>query len=149
MKVTTKTAYGLLATLDLAARQADSPIQLREIARRQGIPLKYLEQVMTPLKTSGLVRGVRGVHGGYLLARPPKAISVGDLLRVLEGSRMTPAPRLTATRSASGGAERGVSREVWEEVERTVWASLDGLTLEELAQRCRQRSEAKGGMFYI
>lgn len=145
MKVTTKAAYGLLAAMDLAARQADSPTQLREIARRQGIPLKYLEQVMTPLKTSGLVRGVRGVHGGYLLARPPKAISVGALLRVLEGSRVTPVLR----RRLPTSGEEAVSREVWEEVERTVWALLDGLTLEELAQRCRQRGGAKGGMFYI
>ncbi|MBI5379354.1 MAG: Rrf2 family transcriptional regulator [Nitrospirae bacterium] len=145
MKVTTKSAYGLLAALDLAARQADSPIQLREIAKRQGIPLKYLEQVMTPLKTSGLVRGVRGARGGYLLARPPKAISAGELLRVLEGSRVTPVLR---RRLPTSGEEAG-SREVWEDVERSVWALLDGITLEELAQRCRQRSKAKGGMFYI
>ncbi len=81
-----KTAYGLVALLELAALHADGGIlRAGEIARRQGIPERYLEQMLTRLRRGGLLRSLRGPHGGYRLARPPEAIRISEVVHCLEG----------------------------------------------------------------
>jgi Rrf2 family protein len=72
--------------LDLAAHHDEGPIPLKKIAKRQDLSVKYLEQLMIPLKAAGLIRSVRGANGGYILARKPEAINVGQILEILEGS---------------------------------------------------------------
>jgi Rrf2 family protein len=71
--------------LDLAARHDQGPTPLREIAKRQDLSVKYLEQLIIPLKAAGYIRSVRGARGGYTLARKPDKISVGQIIQVLEG----------------------------------------------------------------
>lgn len=86
MRVSTKGRYGLKAVVDLAINNADGQITLKSIAQRQGISENYLEQLFASLKKSGIVKSVRGAQGGYMLSRPAEKITVGDVLRSLEGA---------------------------------------------------------------
>ena len=85
MKTTSRARYALYLVVDVARYQADGPVSLRETAQRQGISLKYLEQIATELSKSGFLQSVRGAQGGYLLARPASEISAGDIMRTAEG----------------------------------------------------------------
>ncbi len=85
MKLSTRTRYGLRAVLSLAETAGDKPVQLKTIAERQDISLKYLEYLMSMLKTAGIVRSVRGAHGGYVLARPTSKIELIEIFNALEG----------------------------------------------------------------
>ena len=86
MKISTKGRYALRLMLDLALADSSEPIPLRDVAKRQDISDKYLEQIVTQLSRADLVRSVRGAGGGYLLTRTPEEYTVGEILRVLEGS---------------------------------------------------------------
>ena len=83
MKISTKGRYALRLMLDLALCGGKEPVSLRDVAERQGLSDKYLEQIVTPLSRAGLVRSVRGAGGGYLLTRSPEEYTVGDILRPL------------------------------------------------------------------
>ena len=85
MKISTRGRYGTRMMLDLAAHHDQGPTPLREIAKRQDISVKYLEQLIIPLKAAGYIRSVRGARGGYTLARKPDKINVGQIIKVLEG----------------------------------------------------------------
>ena len=85
MKLSTKGRYGLRAMIDLAVYSEKEPVSIQSIADRQNISERYLEQLMASLKKEGLVKSIRGANGGYQLARPAIGISVGDILRALEG----------------------------------------------------------------
>ena len=85
MKISTRGRYGTRMMLDLAARHDQGPTPLREIAKRQDLSVKYLEQLIIPLKAAGYIRSVRGARGGYTLARKPDKINVGQIIKVLEG----------------------------------------------------------------
>lgn len=87
MKISTRGRYGIKAMVDLAMNSKDDKcISLKSIAQRQGIPENYLEQLMAVLKKAKVVKSVRGAQGGYILNKNPEDISVGDLLKILEGS---------------------------------------------------------------
>ena len=86
MKISTKGRYALRLMLDIALVGGKAPVSLRDVAQRQDISDKYLEQIITPLSRAGLVRSVRGAGGGYLLTKSPEEYTVGEILRVLEGS---------------------------------------------------------------
>ena len=85
MKISTRGRYGTRMMLDLAAHHDQGPTPLREIAKRQDLSVKYLEQLVIPLKAAGYIRSVRGARGGYTLARKPDKINVGQIIKVLEG----------------------------------------------------------------
>lgn len=85
MKISTRGRYGTRMMLDLAAHHDQGPTPLREIAKRQDLSVKYLEQLIIPLKAAGYIRSVRGARGGYTLARKPDKINVGQIIKVLEG----------------------------------------------------------------
>ena len=86
MKLSTKGRYGLRAMIDLARYSGKEPVTIGSIAARQNISERYLEQIVALLKKNGLVKSIRGASGGYVLSREMKDISVGDILRALEGS---------------------------------------------------------------
>ena len=86
MKLSTRAKYGLKALIDLGLYSEKEAVSLQSIAGRQNISVSYLEQLMALLKKAGLVKSVRGAAGGYFLGRPAEEISVGDILRVLEGA---------------------------------------------------------------
>ena len=85
MKITTRGRYALNLMLDMVTNSDGSPIKLRDIAERQNISDKYLEQIVATLNKAGLIRSVRGAQGGYLLVRKPEEYTVGEILRVTEG----------------------------------------------------------------
>jgi Rrf2 family protein len=85
MKLSTRGEYAARAMLDIAAHANEGPVKIREIAERQDIPLKYLENILLTLQRAGMLRSRRGPQGGYYLARPPEAISVGEVIRAMDG----------------------------------------------------------------
>ena len=142
MKISTKGRYALRLMVDLALNGGNGPVSLRDVAGRQQLSDKYLEQIVTPLARAGLVRSVRGAGGGYLLTRKPEEYTVGDILRPLEGDL---APVECAT--DAGFCERScdcVTVELWQEIHRAVSAVVDGTTLADLAQRQRAKAEKAG-----
>jgi Rrf2 family iron-sulfur cluster assembly transcriptional regulator len=87
MKLSTKTRYGTRLILDMAQNYGQGAIQLGEIANRQNISLKYLEQIIRPLKKANYVKSFRGAKGGHMLTKPPEEITVSEVVAVLEGGR--------------------------------------------------------------
>jgi Rrf2 family cysteine metabolism transcriptional repressor len=134
MKVSTRVHYGLRAMTELArSYRAGSLLSISEIARAEGLPLAYLEQLVGELRRAGLVEGTRGVRGGYRLARGPEAITVGDVYRVLEGE-VAPV-ECTAEDYLPGACAREnecLSRSIWERVQQAILTVLDSTTLEDL-----------------
>jgi len=134
MKLSTRARYGTRAMIDLAAHEGDGPVSIHSIAQRQGISPKYLKQLLVPLKTSGLVRSIRGPKGGIALARPASEIKLIDVVQAADGSiavvECVHDARFCA-RSGSCAARRIWTRatEAMEEVLGSV--SLSDLTAEE------------------
>ncbi|HHW28054.1 MAG TPA: Rrf2 family transcriptional regulator [Syntrophomonadaceae bacterium] len=141
MKLSTRGRYGLRAMLDIAINQGDGPITLHSISERQGISVGYLEQLMVPLKKEGLIRSVRGAQGGYLLAREPEKITVGDIIRALEGPIAPVACVSEDFPEECDRAEGCVTRLVWAKVRDSIAEVLDSLTLADLIEEANKSSD--------
>lgn len=139
MKISTKGRYALRLMLDLALQGGEGPVPLRDVARRQDISDKYLEQIITPLSRAGLVRSVRGAGGGYLLTRPAEEYTVGEILRVLEGP-LVPVS-CAQDKQCCGRAEQCVTQEVWESVMAAVAGVVDHITLADLVKRYHEKAD--------
>ena len=140
MKLSTRTRYGVRAVLDLAANASRGPLQLRVIARRQEISAKYLEQLMTVLKSARIVRSVRGARGGYVLARPANQIKLSEVFHCLEGTVVTAECVEDADycqRSADCAA-----RYIWAKVQRAIEGILESVTLQDLVDQARGYGQA-------
>lgn len=134
MKVSTKGRYGLKAIIDLAiSSQNGDCISLKSIAQRQGISESYLEQLISQLKRAGLVMSLRGAYGGYRLAKKPGEISVGDVLRVLEGS-LSPVDCIESGQAACGTGDCSCcsTKSVWGRMYTSLNAVVDSISIEEL-----------------
>ena len=140
MKISTKGRYALRLMLDLALSEAGEPVPLRDVARRQEISDKYLEQIVTPLSRAGLVRSVRGAGGGYLLTRDPADYTVGEILRPLEGS-LAPVSCVDGS-ACCRRAGICVTQEVWREIQKAVSAVVDHITLADLVERQHRKAAA-------
>src|ERR1700681_1838682 len=108
MNISVKSEYALLAVFDLALQAAGEPVKIADIARRQAIPQKFLELILASLKQGGFVESRRGAEGGYLLARPADQITVGEVLRFIEGPQDRKARRRKTHESPFG--------EMWQQV---------------------------------
>jgi len=133
MKISTKGRYGLRIILDIALHQDKGPVVLRDIAKRQVISQKYLWQVITPLKSAGLLTVTRGAHGGYVLAQAPETISIRDVVGILEG-QVSLVSCVTAPDSCKRSAQCTV-RSAWTEIEEKLNDAMRGITLKDLIQR--------------
>lgn len=134
MKFSTKGRYGLRAMLEMAMSQEKGPMALHFIAKNQGISERYLEQLLIPLKRAGLVKSVRGPQGGYVLKRDPKNITVGEIIRVLEGP-LSPVECVNETDPEKCTREgQCVTRRIWTEVRDSIAGVLDSYTLADLVQ---------------
>ncbi|MDD4238446.1 MAG: Rrf2 family transcriptional regulator [Desulfotomaculaceae bacterium] len=146
MRFSTRARYGLRAMLELALRYHPSePIPLVQVAEKQGISEGYLEQMMSFLRKGGLVRSVRGAQGGYILAREPARITVGEIIRCLEGPLGPTGCVSEENPEQCSRAESCVTRVLWERVRESVAEVLDGTTLEDLCEdtnKIRQSKEA-------
>ena len=139
MKLSTKGKYGLRAFIDLAVCGESQPVSLASVAQRQGISISYLEQLMAKLKKAGLVKSVRGVNGGYSIAMPAEEISVGDVLRALEGDLI---PVECAGIDESGetycsGSSQCVSKIVWKRINDCINETVDSINIGELVRESK------------
>jgi len=137
VKLSTRTRYGIRALLELAGHFGNEPLQLKAIARCQDISVKYLEQIMIPLKVSGIVRSVMGSKGGYLLDRSPNQIKVSECFSCLEGPMI-----ITECLNNMDYCEKTadcITRGVWAEIEIAIMSVLDSLTLQDLLDRAKNR----------
>jgi Rrf2 family cysteine metabolism transcriptional repressor len=147
MQFSTKTRYGARALVELAGAWPDRTVSVREMARGQRISHKYLGQIMSALKAAGLIKAVRGVHGGYELARPPAEITLAQVFQVLEGSA---APVECVDKPGSCHLEPlCVTRDCWAEVKAAIENVLDSTNLQELVRRKKAKVAAAGPMYYI
>jgi Rrf2 family protein len=164
MRISAKGDYAIRAVTDLALYgggdgREPGPLRvaIQDVARRQGIPQRYLEQVLLLLKRAGFLDSKRGSAGGYRLARPPEAISVGDILRAVEG-RLTPLEVAGHdARRGRGGPSRGVPgrngagdlAELWAEMADAVAQVVDHISVADLAERVRARRAGAPPMYHI
>jgi Rrf2 family protein len=133
LKVSSRGHYGLRMMTELAREHGQKPLSLTEVARVEGLPLPYLEQLVVPLRKAGLVEGTRGLHGGYRLSRPPMDITAGEILRALEGP--VSLVDCTAADYIHGNCDREaacLSSGLWQRIKVTVEAILDRTTLYDL-----------------
>ncbi len=149
MKISTKGDYATRALQELALNYNKGPLQIEEIASRQGIPIRYLEQLLLILKRAGFLESKRGAKGGYFLARPPAQITVGDIIRAMDGP-IAPIFCVTEGGKDQCSEERLCSlRDLWEDVRKAISEVVDKTTLDDICRRRKEKSETKGLTYRI
>ena len=131
MRISTKGRYALRLMLDLAINNSGDPIRLKDVAKRQEISEKYLEQIISVLNKAGYVRSVRGPQGGYTLQRQPKEYTVGMILRLTEGS-LAPVECVVEDAAQCDRENDCVTRILWKKLNDAINGVVDGITLEDL-----------------
>ena len=139
MKISTKGRYGLTVMMELARRTGVSPVSLKSIAEKHNLSEHYLEQLMAPLRNSGLVKSIRGAYGGYTLARGADQITTGDVIRVLEG----PISPVDFTEE-----DDPAKRSLWMQIRDAIAGVLDTTTLQDLIN-FKDEGKYDNYMFYI
>lgn len=149
MKLSTKGRYGVKAMLDLALYSGSGPLPLKTVAERQNISEPYLEQLISTLRKAGLVKSVRGAQGGYQLAYDISEITVGDIIRALEGPI---APTDCVIEGEPPNCDRAdccVTRLVWEKVRDSITDVLDNITLQDMVELYKKKNIQEVNMYYI
>lgn len=131
MRISTKGRYAIRLMLDLASNDSGEPIRLKDVARRQDISEKYLEQIISTLNKAGFVRSVRGPQGGYSLSKKPSEYTVGQILRLTEGS-LSPVECTQETGLPCDREEGCVTRILWQKLDDAINNVVDNITLEDL-----------------
>lgn len=135
MKLSTRSRYGTRLLLDMAQHYNQGPTQLGDIARRQDISVKYLEQIIIPLKKAHFIKTVRGPKGGYLLTRPPEEITVAEIVALLEdGAGLV---ECTERAELCGRADTCPTRLIWKEATQAMFNTLKSITLADLVEKAR------------
>lgn len=147
MKMSTKGRYGLRAMLDLALNSGGDHVALNTIAERQNISSNYLEQVFSVLRKAGLVNSVKGAQGGYVLADSPNRVTVGQILRVLEGDLVIAGDHIDS--EAANSVEYCLRKQVWEKINESINEVVDAITLEDLMIDYKKMQGSLSLMFYI
>jgi Rrf2 family cysteine metabolism transcriptional repressor len=133
MRVTLKGDYALRAIFDLTLQKPGKPIRIADIAKRQKIPQKFLELILSGLKQGGFVESRRGAEGGYLIARSPDTVTVGQVLRFVEGTR--------SGRPRHRHESEGPLAEMWQLVDSAVSSVIDHTTFAELGRSWREQQD--------
>lgn len=137
MKISTKGRYGLRAFIDLARHSTREPVSISSISARQDISERYLEQLMALLKKAGLVKSVRGAGGGYILAKDAAQISVGEVLRALEGSLEPVTCAAFHPEESCNVQDACVAKYVWQKINESVANTVDGIMIDTLVEESR------------
>ncbi len=142
MKLSAKSRYGLRAMFELAGNFGKGPISLKTIAARQQVSEQFLDQLFLRFRKAGIAKSIRGAQGGYELAREPAAITVGDILRAVDGPMA-----LVACLDESGGGECGkqgacITRIIWQKVQESISGALDSMTLQGMLDEYAKMGEA-------
>ncbi len=133
LKLSTRSRYGTRMLLDMAQHYNQGPVQLGDIAKRQNISVKYLEQIIIPLKKAHYVESVRGPKGGHMLSKPPEQISVGEIVALLEeGSSLVDCVEHAELCERSSSCP---TRLIWQEASQAMFEKLEGITLADVVER--------------
>ncbi len=130
MKLSTKSRYGTRLILDMVQHNNGTAVQLSEIAKRQDISVKYLEQIIIPLKKAKYIKGIRGAKGGYVLEKDPKDINVGEIVALMEGGETI--CECTENPKSCKKAETCMTRQMWIDAARAMFDKLNSITFEDL-----------------
>lgn len=133
MKISTRGRYALRLMIDLAVNDQERPVSIRDIAEREKISEKYLEQIISILNKAGFVKSIRGAQGGYQLKRTPAEYTVGMILRLTEGD-LAPVSCVGAEPEACENRDNCITVRIWEKINDAVNGVVDNITLEELVQ---------------
>ncbi len=139
MKVSTKGRYALRIMLDLALHDSGELVPLKDIAQRQEITLKYMEQIISPLAKAGYVQSLRGSSGGYRLSRKPSEYTAGGILRILEGP-LVPTTCLEGDAVTCPRADYCPTLPFWQGLSKTINDYVDSVTLEDLVNEALSRA---------
>ncbi|HSB73280.1 MAG TPA: Rrf2 family transcriptional regulator [Candidatus Methylomirabilis sp.] len=143
MRISTKGDYATRALQDLALQYDKGPVPIEAIARRQALPVRYLEQLLLTLKRAGFLGSKRGVNGGYYLAKPPREITLGQILRAVDGPIVPIYCVDEAPREHCEHESTCVLRDVWGDVRDAVSGIVDHTTLEDICERVRSRTKER------
>lgn len=140
MRITYKGDYALKTILDLSLHYGSGLVTIHELAKRADIPIKFLEQVLLDLKKGGFVESRRGKIGGYLLAKPPAQIKLGEIIRFIDGP-IEPIACLEKRYTGCADLYKCVFRDIWQKVAQGTSNIIDGLTFEDLVNKIRSQKE--------
>ena len=139
MKLSTRTRYAVRAIIELAQNDPTKPLQLKIIAQRQEISVKYLEQLMAILRSAGFVKSVRGSKGGYMLARAPNQIRLNDVMHKLEGTVAT--VECVENENCCSRSADCAARYLWTQVEQAIEHVLQSITLQDLVDKANEEKQ--------
>lgn len=140
MKLSTRVRYGIRAVLELAEHYGKRPLQTKLIAKNQDISVKYLEQLMATLKSAGIVRGLRGSRGGYVLARAPNQIMLSDVFVAFEGTVAT--VECVENQDYCDRFADCMARQLWLEVQQAIMNVLGSKTLQDLINQAQEKKSS-------
>lgn len=143
MKLSTKGRYGLRALIDLAQRGGEGPVSITSIAERQEISERYLEQLMSKLKKAGIIQSIRGAQGGYVLAKELEEVSVGEVLRALEGDLNPVECSGFLLEGGCQAADNCVTKYVWQRINDSINQTVDEMNLKALVEVGENLRESK------
>jgi len=149
MKVSLRSTYGIMAAVDLAMQAGTAPIQAKSIAKRQGIPARFLEQVLHAMKKAGLVTSLRGAQGGYVLSMKPSELSLAQILEALDGPVLSVVGLNGAGTPKRNAKSEALLGAVWHRVSTAERNVLEAITVEELAGQQRQLEQQRSLMYHI
>ncbi|MDY6933804.1 MAG: Rrf2 family transcriptional regulator [Spirochaetota bacterium] len=147
MKISTKGRYGLRLMLDLALYINEGPIFLKDIAKRQDISEKYLGHLIPPLKVANLINSSRGAHGGYMLNKSPSEITLGEVIRALEGNHCI--SECVITPEICSRSSICITRDIWSEVSEKMMDVMESITLQNMLQRHKEKLKSQPIMYNI
>ena len=133
MRFSTKIRYGTRAVVDIAMHGTKGPVTLNEIAKHLDVSKKYIGHIVNQMISAGILESIRGPQGGYMLARSPKEIRVGEIIRTLDGS-MAPV-RCVEKPDSCSMSRQCATQEVWIKIKESIDAVVDGLTVADLVKR--------------
>ncbi|MEW5919579.1 MAG: Rrf2 family transcriptional regulator [Bacillota bacterium] len=146
MQLSTRARYAARAMLELAANYGEGPLQLKEIAKKQEISEKYLEQVLISLRKEGFIHTQKGNRGGYMLAVSPREITLYDVIRSVEGS-LAPVACVDNT-ALCGRSDQCVTRDIWSRLKEKIIAELSSTTLADLVLEQEKKNAQDGSVLY-
>lgn len=139
MRLTTRSRYGTRMALDIAQNGQNAPVRISDIAERQGVSVKYLEKLIRELKLAGFIRSKRGPRGGHMLAKEPGEISVGEIVRVLEGD--VSLVECTGDESVCDRTDTCLTRSLWQQAAEAMYEKLNSITLADLMADVKECGE--------
>lgn len=144
MKISTKGRYGLTALVDIAINSTKENVTLKSISERQNISERYLEQIFSTLRKAGIVSSIKGSQGGYFLSSSPSSITVGMILRALEGSL-----KVVDDSNVSDKLQYCIQTTVWDSINKSIDSVVDSITLEDLVFEYNKLMDTSRYIYYI